>query len=153
MIELRKIDTDNWEDIIGLSVRDEQKNFVASNLRSLAEAYAELNDDIVPILFGIYNGDTAVGFTYINYWGDDDEEPYYHMCRLMIDKNHQGKGFGKLAMLKIIEHIKTFPQGPATAMYLGIETENEFGGKFYRSFGFEEVGINEHGEVNLRLQL
>ena len=37
-VSLREITPENWEAILNLSVRDDQKNFMAGNLYSLAEA-------------------------------------------------------------------------------------------------------------------
>ncbi len=42
MIELRKITWDNWEECLNLEVADEQKNFVAPNDYSIAQAYVHL---------------------------------------------------------------------------------------------------------------
>ena len=39
-VRLVKVDTDNFDDLIKLTINDYQKNFVASNIYSLAEAYA-----------------------------------------------------------------------------------------------------------------
>jgi hypothetical protein len=37
-VSLREITPENWEAILNLSVRDDQKNFMAGNLYSLAAA-------------------------------------------------------------------------------------------------------------------
>jgi diamine N-acetyltransferase len=37
------------------------------------------------------------------------EKEFYYFWRLMIDKNHQGKGYGKQAVAKILEEVKTEP--------------------------------------------
>lgn len=42
MIELRKITDDNFQECINLEPKEEQKNYVASNISSLAEAYVAL---------------------------------------------------------------------------------------------------------------
>jgi len=43
--------------------------------------------------------------------------PCYYIWRILIDKNHQGKGYGKQAIAKIIEEIKTMPHGKADRVY------------------------------------
>ena len=158
MIELRKIDEDNWREVAALKVHDEQKNFVADNMYSLAESYVELLAwDMPPIVFGIYNEDTPVGFVKLEYEADGHEElcnaPFYWMSRFMIDKSHQGKGFGKQAMEKVLELIRTQPQGPAKAMCLSYEPKNDFARGFYKSFGFEETGHIFGGETVAKLVL
>lgn len=56
MIELRKITWDNWEECINLKVTEEQDNFIASNIYSMAQSYvALLNDELPPMTYAIYN--------------------------------------------------------------------------------------------------
>ena len=158
MIELRKIDGENWEEVAELEVHESQKDFVAPNMYSLAESYIDLMlEAMPPITFAIYSGDTPVGFAKIEYEPENENEicdgPYYWMCRFMIDKNHQGKGFGKQAMEKVLEHIRTFPHGPAAALYLSYKPENDFVRGFYKSFGFVETGQPFHGEVVAKVVL
>ena len=158
MIELRKIDEDNWHDIVNLDVHEKQKGFVAPNMYSLAESYVELLEwDIPPMTFAVYSDDSPVGFAKIEYEADGDDEtydaPHYWMSRFMIDKSHQGKGFGKQAMEKILELVKTLPQGPADAMCLSYKPDNDFVRGFYKSFGFVETGKIFYGEVVAKLVL
>lgn len=54
MITLKPIDKDNWHAAIRLEVAPEQRNFVASNLYSIAESHFE--PGAVPL--GIYNDET-----------------------------------------------------------------------------------------------
>ncbi|WP_256872363.1 GNAT family N-acetyltransferase [Paenibacillus sp. 79R4] len=91
MIALREIDRDNFYDVIKLSVSDEQKEFVASNLFSLAQAkaYPEC------ICLAINQDEVLVGFTM---YCIDQEDQEYWIYRLMIDAAHQSKGYGKAAM-------------------------------------------------------
>ena len=158
MIELRKIDGENWEEIAELEVHEEQKDFVAPNMYSLAESYVELLEwDIPPMTFAVYSDDTPVGFVKIEYEADGDDEtydaPHYWMSRFMIDKNHQGKGYGKQAMEKVVELVRTLPQGQADAMCLSYEPKNDFVRDFYKTFGFVETGQMFYGETVAKLVL
>ena len=145
MIELRKITWDNWEECMGLDVTEEQDDFIASNEYSLAQSYvALLNDERPPMTFAIYDGETLVGFMMMSYdaagEGEYSGEPYYDIVRFMIDKNHQNKGLGKKAMTKLLEYIKSFPQGEAAAVYLSYAQNNIIARRLYESFGFVETG-------------
>ena len=64
MPEIRPVTRENWKELIRLKVRDDQSHFVDSNLYSIAEAQFgdeyEGHWDLQP--FGIYDGDTPVGF-------------------------------------------------------------------------------------------
>lgn len=158
-IRLVKVDTDNLDELIKLTVNDYQKNFVASNIYSIAEAYATVAEGGFAQPFGIYAGDEPVGFLMIGYFkrdeddGDEDEEDEeeetpdyvfenYLFWRFMIDKEHQQKGYGREALKLALDYIRTFPAGPAEYCWLSYEPENEVARKLYTSFGFvEEPGL------------
>ena len=148
-VRLVKVDTDNFEDLIRLSVNEQQKNFVASNIYSLAEAYATNAEGGFAQPFGIYAGDKPVGFLMIGYVSEDeadDEEETpdfvpgsYLIWRFMVDKEDQQKGYGTEAMKLALDYIRSFPRGEAEYCWLSYEPENEVARKLYRSFGFVEA--------------
>ena len=100
---------------------------------------------------------TMVGFLMMCYSKkdeeDDEDEDVYSIWRFMIDKDYQGKGYGKEAMVKALELIKTFPHGEAKLVALSYEPENVVAKKLYASFGFEETGEIEYGESVAILKL
>ena len=50
MVELRPITEENFEDCINLDVREEQQDFIAENMCSLAEAYVAMTSGpVVPM--------------------------------------------------------------------------------------------------------
>ena len=158
MIELRKITYENFDQVIQLHVEEDQKNFVARNIYSLAEAYVSLtNQDNIPMPFAVYAHDELVGFLMLSYEekdpDDDEDETVYLIWRFMIDKKHQRKGYGKETMIKAIEYIKTFPKGPASAIVLSYEPTNIVVKKLYASLGFIETGEMFDDEVVAKLRL
>jgi len=158
MIELRKITWDNWEECLDLEVADEQKNFVAPNKYSLAQSYIHLtNDDKPPFSYAIYHDGVMVGYTLYFYSAadedDSEDEDCYYICRFMIDKRYQGKGHGRQGMLKVLEHIKTFPHGKTDIVILSYEPENTVAKKLYESLGFVETGEIDDGELIAKLIL
>ena len=157
MINLQKITWDNWKDVIRLKVKDEQDGFIASNMFSLAQSYvALLNEDLPPMSYAICKDDLVIGFVMMYHETAEEcdyDEESYDVCRFMIDKNYQGKGYGKKAFEKTLELIKTFPQGNAASVFLSYEPENEVARKLYASFGFVENGDMEEGEAIARLAL
>ncbi|MGT2951399.1 N-acetyltransferase [Streptococcus cuniculi] len=102
MVTLRLVDEENFAQVIDLTVAEKDQQFVASNLRSLADCwlYRE-NGDVFP--YAIYADDKVVGFALVDV---DDEEACYMIWRLMIDWREQGKGYGKSAILALIEQAK-----------------------------------------------
>lgn len=156
MIELRKITYDNFDECIKLEPNEEQKSYVASNIRSLAQAYVALtNNECIPMPYAIYDNDIMVGFIMLSYneADENDDENTYWVWRLMIDKRYQGKGYGKETMIKALELIRTFPYGKASAVYLSYEPENVVAKTLYASLGFVETGKIEYGELVAKLDL
>lgn len=150
MIELRKITEENFEECIGLEPKEEQKSFVARNVRSLAEAYVALANGEHPLPYAIYNGDTMVGFILLLY---SESENAYWICRLMIDERFQGKGCGKESMKTALDLIRTFPCGKAESVFLSYEPENIAAKKLYASLGFVETGEIQEDEIIAKLNL
>ncbi|WP_416150111.1 GNAT family N-acetyltransferase [Salipaludibacillus sp. HK11] len=157
MIEFRKITWDNFEECISLKLNEKQNNFLATNVYSLAQSYvALLNDESPAMTFAIYDKDTMIGFImmYHDTAGENEygNEACYGILRFMIDKKYQGKGYGKNAMAKALEYIKTFPQGEAKAVYIAYESKNKVAKQLYASFGFKETGeVNDADEVIVKL--
>ena len=146
MITLRKVDARNIWQIVALEVREGQKSFVATNTESILEAYCTVTNGGVALPFGIYDGDTPVGFLMIGYGcGDWEDAPAiarnsYSIWRLMIDKKHQGKGYGRQTLEAVIAFVRTFPLGKAEKIWLSYEPENTRARDLYRRFGFVENG-------------
>lgn len=128
---LRAIDTDNWHACVKLAVNDEQKQNVAENAVSLAQAAYE--KQWYP--HGIYVEDTLVGFLM---FGTDQETKRVELCRYMIDKQYQGKGYGKAALEKLFDLIKI--RYGAISFYTSIVPDNYAAKKLYESAGFRMTG-------------
>lgn len=162
MIELRKVDHGNWIQCIELQVADEQRQYVNPNIFSLAEAFVHSDANMENtekyyrcIPFAIYNEGEMVGFAMITYEKeyDFDGKPAYEVYRLMIEKDHQGKGYGKEAVDQLIKYIKTFPYGSAEYVYAEWHPENKTSEKVFTANGFVVVGTDEDGAVMSRLTL
>lgn len=157
-IRLVKVDYSNFEDLIDLKVADDQKNYVASNIFSLAEAYAAKTSGGYAMPFGIYLDDKPIGFIMFGYYPDLDyakaafgeelEIPdyipeSYLLWRFMIDREYQRKGYGREALKLALDFIRTYPCGDADCCWLSYEPENDVARKLYRSFGFAEADMPE----------
>lgn len=71
----------------------------------------------------------------------------------MIDRNHQGKGYGTQALRLALDDIRTLPCGPARTCFLSYEPENTTAKKLYYRFGFRETGEMDGNEVVAALNL
>ncbi len=128
-VSLREITEDTLWSILDLEVKDEQKQYVASNATSIAEAH--FSDHAW--FRAIYADDQAVGFVLLYI---DEDESEFDLWRMMIDKNHQGKGYGGRALQRIIDHVAQYPNAEElTLSYLPGEGDP---GPFFMLFGFED---------------
>ncbi len=160
MLRLEKITGKNVWSILKLHVSEDQESFVAPNDISIIEAYTAITGNGYAFPFGIYEGETPVGFLMIGFDADDcwEDAPSiargnYNLWRLMIDKNYQNKGYGKEAVRLALEFIKTFPCGKADFCWLSYEPENEIASRLYHSFGFAETGEMDGDEIIAVLKL
>lgn len=132
MLHLKTITKDNWIKAISLRVREDQKNFVASNAFSLAQLNF-LEDFHAK---GIYLDDEMIGFTL---YGIDEEDHEYWIYRMMIDERHQGKGYGKEAVKLVIEDIKNIKEDRHQTITLSYEPTNDHAKRIYEKMGFQEI--------------
>lgn len=158
MIRLEKITWENENEVFSLEVTEEQSKFIVSNMHSIATAYVLLSIGgyPIPIPFAIYNDETIIGFVLIVYgtYGSlEIAKNNYGIMRFMIDKRQQNKGFGREAMNKIIEYIRTFPQESAEYCWLTYSSNNVFAKKLYKNLGFVETGETFNGEILALLKL
>lgn len=160
MLRLEKVNGKNVWDILALRVAKEQEAFVAANAVSIIEAYTAITGNGYAFPFGIYDDDTPVGFLMIGFDTDDfweDAPPVakgnYNLWRLMIDRKHQSKGYGKQALDLALEFIRAFPCGEAEYCWLSYEPENDVARSLYRSFGFIETGEMDGEEIIAVLKL
>ncbi|MGG4107369.1 GNAT family N-acetyltransferase [Paenibacillus lautus] len=158
MITLRKITLENRRAIFNLEVSEDQRRFVASNLSSVASCYVLATNDGHPFPFAIYADEQPVGFVMITYRITGYELPTiaddsYCILRLMIDKQYQNRGYGREAMTKILEFIRTFPAGPAHSCWISYKADNMAAKKLYESYGFRDNGESIGDELITVLQL
>lgn len=142
-VTLQEVTADTFRTIAKLSVADDQKNFVAPNAFSIAEA--SFSDEAW--FRAIYADETPVGFVMLF---ENHEKAEYGLWRFMIDQEHQGKGYGRAALQVIIDRIKSHPN--ATKMDLHVVPENSDAIKLYTSMGFKPTGKVEWGEDQYELE-
>jgi diamine N-acetyltransferase len=132
MLHLKTITKDNWLQAVSLRVREDQVKFVASNAFSLAQLNF-LEDFHAK---GVYHDEEMIGFTLYGI-GEDDQE--YWIYRMMIDQNHQGKGYGWKAVQLVIDDIKNRKENRHKTITLSYEPTNEHAKRVYEKMGFQEI--------------
>ena len=140
-VSLRQITPENFDECINLKVADGQENFVAPNVKSIAQSkiYPTMN------ISAVYDDDEMVGFVMFGF--DPDDERYY-LVRLMVDEKHQGKGYGKAATREVINQLKNVED--CRELYLSFVPENAGAERLYKSVGFERTGEISQGEIVMR---
>lgn len=146
-VTLKKIDESNFLDAFHLTLAPGQEKFVSHPIRSLAQAYVYYHQ-CTP--FGIYHGETMVGYVMVIYDYDLEEYDIWHM---MIDESQQGRGYGKAAMEACLAYISGKPFGSSGKVVLTCNQENPKAIGLYKSLGFRETGNEDEDEIELTLQL
>lgn len=140
-ITLHQIDKSNYEIVCDLSVTQEQEDYVAENMWSLVEAHYNSGYTCK----AIYCDKQPVGFFM---WVQETPEKI-SIWRFMIDKHHQNKGIGRVALALAIDDIKQTPK--LKEIEICYNPCNPVAKDFYSSFGFDEVGMDEDEEDMLAI--
>ncbi len=132
---LRRVNSENVSECVALQVADEQTQFVASNAKSLAQA--SVNSALVPL--AIYDS-AARGFEFsppvpmVGFTVYELTAGVGFILRLMVDKQHQGKGYGKAAMREVIRRLRLTPEVELIAT--SYKRGNAVAAHLYESLGF-----------------
>lgn len=143
-VKLKSVTRRNWEAVADLELAPAQRDLVASAVYSLAES----KFDPAARPRAIYAGKRVVGFLMYELSSNKKKAFIY---RFMIDRAHQGKGYGRAALAAAIKEIA----GISGVMKISIcyMAGNCVARKFYADLGFREVGRDSDGEVIAELKL
>ncbi|MCC6652168.1 MAG: GNAT family N-acetyltransferase [Candidatus Eisenbacteria bacterium] len=142
-VSLREITRDTVRPICRIEVAPEQRRFVASIAASIAEAHFSPE----AWFRAIYAGDEPVGFVMLSIVPEKTE---YYVWRYLIGIEHQGRGYGRAAMLLVIEHVRSLGAAELLLGYVPGEGEPR---AFYEKLGFAATGAVEDGEIVMALRL
>jgi len=143
-LSLREITMDNFRACLTLSVAEGQKDFVASNMYSLAEAKA----DAVSNPLAIYADDELVGFVMYDYAPDESRG---YISRLMVDARFQGHGYGRAAMTEVIARLMREPG--IREIRTSFHPDNQVADALYAGLGFRRIGEVDEGEIVVQLNV
>lgn len=136
MVHLEPVTKDNLDEVLSLTVHDSQKGFVSSTAESLAEAYV-YNETAFP--FAVYDGREIVGFIMMGFY---EAKQYYTLWKLLIDRKHQHKGYGRKALELGIAFLKD--RFRVTEIYTGVSPGNLSAKNLYHAVGFQDTGVFEY---------
>jgi diamine N-acetyltransferase len=143
-VTLREITRETVRAICRLEVAPEQRGFVAPNAVSIAQAHFEPK----AWFRAVYAGEEPVGFVMLF---EDSEKAEYFLWRLMVAREHQGKGYGRRALDLVVERVRGLPG--ATELRTSYVPGTHGPRDFYLRYGFEETGEVDEGEHVIRLEL
>lgn len=145
MIEFKPITEENFFAIVNMR-RPEEERFVASNERSLAQAWLwRENGDVFP--FAIYAGGQPVGFMMLE---EDAEERTLILWRIMFPEENTNQGYGGQAVQKVIDLARA--SGKYDKMVLDYVPGNERAAHLYEKLGFRPTGEISNGEIVMELK-
>ena len=145
MISIKEITRENLDEVLALSVNENQRTFVSTNAESLAQAYV-YSETAYP--FAVYEDSTLVGFIMMGYY---EVKQYYTLWKFMIDKRYQNRGYGRKALELGINFLKD--KFDVSEIYTGVAPGNEMAKHLYSSMGFEDTGLVELGMEEMRLKV
>ncbi len=134
-LHIKTIPKDEWDLIKGLSVHNEQSNFIETSEQCLNDAKNDAYN-MKWHFYGIYLSDNLIGFAMhgklkflfsTQVWLD----------RFMIDKNYQAKGHGKKSMELILE--KMYQDYSCKKIYLSVHQDNASAIRLYEKLGFNKT--------------
>ena len=153
MVTLRPVDNSNIWEVAELDVRPDQQNLVMTATDSILECYGIEKSGGWAAPFGIYDGDTAVGFVMFTFgekpceWNPDCAKGTYEIDRFYIDRRYQGKGYGKAGIRAAVDYIRTLPCGPAPMCWIAYKPGNDIAARLYASAGFVETDMRNYEEI------
>lgn len=151
MIYLQSITEYDFDDVLALrlSAEQEKSEFMDSNAKALARCWFCRKEENI-FAYGVHNeDDELVGFSILN---QDEETGNYCIWHMMIDEKHQGKGYGRQLIEKIIEIVNNDESGYNLSIYC-IES-NMIMRNLLESMDFKNEIFNvTNGELIMNLEI
>ena len=102
-MKLISVTEDNWMDVAALSVKEEQKGYVAPAIGILARGY--VYRDCNAKIYAFENDGIIVGMALVREF--TDEPLGYDLQQFMVDGRYQGKGYGSQALRLILDELRS----------------------------------------------
>ena len=142
-VHLEDVTIDNFIEVSRLTLKEEQKDFIASNAFSLAQS--KYQEECIPKAIQVNHN--IVGF--LMYCLDRDDHEYW-IYRLIIDQKYQGLGYGQKAMEIILNELKEVATNHL--IKISFEPDNYIAKQLYEKLGFQTTGVIDGGEIIYELK-
>ena len=144
-MQLVDISSENWWDVLCLTTNEtitvtgSGEPYEAKGMPSLCEEFVASNAlSIVQSVYedgwvvkAIEHEGKLIGFTM---FGWNEEEEFYELCRIMIDRRFQNRGCGTQAIKMVLQEMKAC--FGCKEVYLSTDPENARGKHVYEKIGF-----------------
>ena len=133
-MRLISVTEDNWMDVASLSVKEEQKKYVAPAIGILARGY--VYRDCNAKIYAFENDGVIVGTALVREF--TDEPLGYDLQQFMIDEKYQGKGCGSRALELILDELRK--EGRYDHVELCVKKADAEAIRLYGKHGFADSG-------------
>ena len=133
-LHIKPISAENKKEALQLNVKTEQSSFIEPVSQCIQEA--EQLDLWNPV--AIYHGTDMIGFAMYGFFPYEDTHGRVWLDRFLIDNRYQGKGYGKQAVLSLLDRLHTEYQ--SGTVYLSVYENNPHAIKLYQQIGFRFNG-------------
>ena len=133
-MRLISVTEDNWMDVASLSVKEEQKKYVAPAIGILARGY--VYRDCNAKIYAFENDGVIVGTALVREF--TDEPLGYDLQQFMIDEKYQGKGYGSRALELILDELRK--EGRYDHVELCVKKADTEAIRLYGKYGFADSG-------------
>ena len=133
-MRLISVTENNWMDVASLSVKDEQKGYVAPAIGILARVYVYRDCNVK--IYAFENDGTIVGIALIREF--TDEPLGYDLQQFMVGEQYQGKGYGSQALQMILDELRK--EGRYDHVELCVKKADAEAIRLYAKYGFVDSG-------------
>ena len=133
-MRLISVTEDNWMDVASLSVKEEQKKYVAPAIGILARGY--VYRDCNAKIYAFENDGVIVGTALVREF--TDEPLGYDLQQFMIDEKYQGNGYGSRALELILDELRK--EGRYDHVELCVKKADAEAIRLYGKHGFTDSG-------------
>ncbi len=138
----KNVDETNLEEVLMLTVKEEQQKHIETVYDCLFEA-SNCSPDEEWTCVGVYLDDTIVGFAMYGTWAnrENDDKIEIWIDRFLIDEDYQGKGYGKKSFEALMCFVSHYYE--TDEIFLSVYEDNKVALKMYEELGFKFTGAKD----------
>ena len=139
--KLKRVNKNNVWDAMDIRISEAQHSFVPDAKTCIAGTLAACQP-----VYVLMDHNTPIGIAALKI---EPKKNLYDIAFLQVDQRFQGRGYGRIMLLKTMEILK---EKGAKTLEIGVNRYNEAAKRLYMSVGFEPDQVYE-GFINLKMKL